>query len=243
MINIRKGVLTEIRKIMVVPSLNEGETLFSIPLVNAISKHFYISVILPEKLMELRRFFEVPLVFIPDNISIVKFIKIKGQYHYNKPDLLILFDYKYLWALKRIFSPRFTLGVNGEEKINIVFKIGLQPLNQKFERIVELLGINAKEIRFPINRKRKTVFGISLNDNAISVDGVKEIHTPNDLGKISHLIATKGRMAEIAYVEGKKLILLLRREDKFIPPEDVRIVRYTGNLETKTIERLISEFE
>jgi len=243
MINIKKGVLTEIRNIMVVPPLNEGETLFSLPLINTISDHFYVSVILPETLMDLRRFFDVPLVFIPDNISIIKFIKIKGQYHYNKPDLIILFDYKYLWVLKRIFSPRFTLSVDGEAKTNIVFKTGFQPLNKKFEMIVELLGIKPKEIRFPINRKRKIVLGISLRDNAIRVEGVKEVHTPNDLEKISHLITTKGRMAEIGYVEGKTLILLLRGDDKFIPPEDVRVVRYTGNLETKTIERLISEFE
>ncbi len=224
------------------PSEVNGETLYSLPLVESLSKKHKLSVLLPEG-QDAKYFRRLRPTIIRYNeksgpIGMYRLRKtIKTTY-----DLLIDLNETDILVFSYLLKNPIVASIYDIPGVNITAKAQMKSIIGRYQYLIDLLGFppikwKTKAIRASRSRKKiehEELIGIS-SDISTKYHGLQRVSEEKELRKVSKLITKRNDLSVIAFFLEIPQVLLLEEKDPFQPPDSIKVVRYSGKITPKMI--------
>lgn len=234
--------LENIKRIALRPSENKGETLYSLPLIEALKKEYKLTVLLPEERdAKYFRRLRVKVIRYPQKSGLVAVKRLRNRIKYTY-DLLIDLNRKNSHVFSYVLKNPVIASIFEAPGVNITAKAEKKSITNSYKYLIDLLGFptvkwKTKAIKTKKARKKddnKEIIGIS-SDISTPYHGIQRVSNEDDLRKVSKLITKKNELSTIAFFMGIPQVLLLEETDTFQPPESIKVVRYKRKIEPKII--------
>ena len=234
--------LENINSIAIRPSEVKGETLYSLSLVESLSKKHKLAVLLPEKgdAKYFRRL-KVKIIHYPEKYGIIGIYRMKRKIR-DTYDLFIDLNEENIKIFSYVLNNPIIASIYDKPGVNITARAETKAITGKYEYLINLLGFSSvkwktKSIRARRSKKKKDdreIIGISSDINA-KYHGIEKVSDEKELRKLSKLITNRNDLSTIAFFLDIPQVLLLEEKDTFQPPESIKIVRYSRKITPKII--------
>lgn len=234
--------LKDIANIAIRPSEIKGETLYSLPLIELLSKKQKVAVLLPEK--QSAKYFKrlkTKIIRYPKKSGIIGIYRLKNRIK-DSYDLLIDLNDKDTRVFSYILKNPVVASVYEKPGINITARAETKSITGRYEYLMDLLGFShpkwktkaLRARRSAKKRKNKEIIGIS-SDITVKYHGIEKVSEEMELRKITKLITKRNELSVIAFFLSIPQVLLLEDKDPFYPPESIKVVRYSKKITPKLI--------
>ena len=234
--------LENINNIAIRPSEIEGEVLYSLPLVESLSKKHKVAVFLPEERdAKYFRRLRAKIIRYPEKYGIIGIYRLKKRIK-DKYDLFIDLNEKDIKIFSYVLKNPIVASIYDKSGINITARAETKDITGKYEYLINLLGFSAVKWRTKAIRSRrsknkkdaKEIIGIS-SDIPAKYHGLEQVSNEKELRKVNKLITNRNDLSTIAFFLDIPQVLLLEEKDPFRPPESVKVVRYPRKITPKII--------
>jgi len=234
--------LKDINNVVIRPSEIIGETLYSLPLVESLSKKNNLTVLLPEKRnVKYFRRLNAKIIRYPEKPGIIGIYRlkkrIKGLY-----ELFIDLNEEDIRVFSYVLNNPIVASIYDKPAINITARAETKAITGRYEYLINLLGFTPvkwktkaiKTRRSSKKKEDKEIIGIS-SDIFIKYHGIEKVSEEKDLRKLTKLITKRNDLSTIAFFLDIPQVLLLEEKDPFRPPESIKVVRYSRKITPKII--------
>jgi len=234
--------LKNIKNIALRPSESIGETLYALPIIEALQKKYKLTVLLPDNRdAGYFRRLRVKIISYPGKFGLIGVNRLKNRINKHF-DLLIDLNGEKSHVFSYLLQNPVVASVFESPGVNITAKAETKSITNRYQYLIELLGLSgvkweSKAIKVKRSGKEKNtaeIVGISSDLN-ISYHGLTEVSNEEDLRKVSKLITGKNDLSVIAFFLDIPQVLLLEEKDNFTPPESIKVVRYSKKITQKII--------
>jgi len=233
--------LENITNIALRPSEIKGETLYSLPLIEALQKKYKLTVLLPDNQdAKYFRRLRVNIISYPRKSGLIAIYKLKKKI--RQPfDLVIDLNGENSHVFSYLLKNPTVASIFEAPGVNITAKSGTKSITNSYKYLIDLLGFPAvkwktKAIRKSTRKKKDNEEIIVISsDITTPYHGVQRISDENDLRKATKLITRKNELSAIAFFLEIPQVLLLEVNDPFEPPESIKVVRYSRKITQKLI--------
>ena len=234
--------LENITTIALRPSTTNGETLYSLPLVESLLKKHKLSILLPdEQDVEYFRRLRVKTIRYPEKSGPIGMYRLKKDIK-DRYDLLIDLNETNIHVFSYLLKNPIVASINEVPGVNITAKATTKSITGKYQYLIDLLGFptlkwKTKAIRARRSskkREKEEIIGIS-SDISTQYHGLHRISNEDSLRKVSKLITKRNDLSAIAFFLEIPQVLLLEEKDPFQPPDSIKVVRYSRKITSKII--------
>jgi hypothetical protein len=234
--------LENIKTIALRPSTIKGETLYSLPLVESLSKKNKLSVLLPngQDAKYFRRL-RPKIIRYPEKSGPVGMYRLRNTIK-DSYDLLIDLNETNIQVFSYLLKNPIVASINDVPGVNITTRAQKKSITGKYQYLIDLLGFppvkwKTKAIRARRSskkRKQEEIIGISF-DISTQYHGLHRVSDEDSLRKVSKLITKRNELSVIAFFLEIPQVLLLEEKDIFQPPDSIKVVRYSRKITPKII--------
>jgi hypothetical protein len=234
--------LNNIKQIALRPSTINGESLYSLPIVKALSEDHILTLFLPfNGNTKYFRRFKVKIIEYPEKLNFLKVFNFKRRLGNSSFDLFINLDRNNIDTFSFILNNPLTASIYEGASVNLLTISNSTPINELYGRLSALLGFKlqwGKElIRIRKRKYKEKKMGITFDIG--KYPGFLEVKKAEDLYKISSLITRKNQISTIAFFLDIPQVLLLKEGDEFRPPASIKVVRYSKSVTGDIIENCL----
>lgn len=234
--------LSNIKRIALRPSEVKGETLYSLPLVESLSKKHKLSVLLPdEQDAKYFRRLRTKIIRYPEKSGPIGMYRLRNNIKDNY-DLLIDLNETNIQVFSYLLKNPIVASINEVPGVNITARAQKKSIIGKYQYLIDLLGFSPlklktkalRAIRSSKKRKKEEIIGIS-SDISTQYHGLHRVSDEGSLRKVSKLITKRNDLSALAFFLEIPQVLLLEEKDLFQPPESIKVVRYSRKISQKII--------
>jgi hypothetical protein len=234
--------LENINNIAIRPSVTKGEILYSLPLIESLSKKHKVAVFLPEERdAKYFRRLRAKIIRYPENSGIIGVYRLKKRIK-DTYDLFIDLNEKDIKVFSYVLNNPIVASIFDKPGINITARAETKDITGKYEYLIGLLGFppvkwKTKAIRSRRSKNKKDskeIIGMS-SDIPAKYHGLEQVSNEKELRKTNKLITNRNDLSTIAFFLDIPQVLLLEEKDPFRPPETVKVVRYSRKITPKII--------
>lgn len=224
------------------PSTNEGETLYSLPLIESLSKKHKLSILLPdEQDAKYFRRLRVRIIRYPEKSGLIGMHRLRNSIK-DRYDLLIDLNETNIHVFSYLLKNPIVASINEVPGVNITARAQNKSITGKYQYLINLLGFPTlkwkskalRAIRSSKKRKTEEIIGIS-SDISTQYHGLHRVSNEDGLRKVTKLITKKNDLSAIAFFLEIPQVLLLEEKDHFQPPDSIKVVRYSRKITPKII--------
>jgi hypothetical protein len=237
-----KFPLENIKRIAIRPSEKEGEIFYSLPLVEALSKKFKLTVLLPDvKYSKYFRTLRATVVPYRKKAGLIAIFRLRNKIT-HPCDLFIDLNKEDIEVFSYVLKRPVVASIYETPGVNITVRSKTNSIVNSYKSLIELIAFTSltwetKAIKLKKTYKIKEneeVIGIS-SDIPTSYHGLKTVKEIEDLFKITKLISKKNDLSAIAFLLQIPQVLLLEEKEPFQPPEAIKVVRYSRKITPEII--------
>ena len=234
--------LENIKTIALRPSEIKGETLYSLPLLESLSKKHKLSALLPdEQDVKYFRRLRVKIISYPEKSGPIGMYRLRNKIK-DSYDLFIDLNETNIQIFSYLLKNPIVASINDKPGVNITARAEKKSITGKYEYLIDLLGFpplrwKTKALRARrSNKKRENeeIIGIS-SDIPTQYHGLHRVSNEDSLRKVSKLITKRNDLSAIAFFLEIPQVLLLEEKDPFQPPDSIKVVRYSRKITQKII--------
>ncbi len=234
--------LENINKIALRPSEIKGETLYSLPLVESLSKKHKLSVLLPdEQDAKYFRRLRAKIIRYPGKSGPIGMYRLRNNIK-DSYDLLVDLNETNIQVFSYLLKNPIVASTNEVPGVNITARAQKKSITGKYQYLIDLLGFSAlkwrtkalRARRYSKKREKEEIIGIS-SDISTQYHGLHRVSDEDNLRKVSKLITKRNDFSAIAFFLEIPQVLLLEENDPFEPPESIKVVRYSRKITQKII--------
>jgi len=234
--------LENINTIALRPSETNGETLYSLPLVESLTKKSKLTVLLPDgQDAKYFRRLRARIIHYPEKSGPIGIYRLRNSIKQTY-DLLIDLNGVNTHVFSYLLKKPIVASIHDGPGVNITAKAVTKSITNRYQYLIDLLGfppVKWKTRAIRARRSRKTneneeIIGIS-SDISTKYHGLKKISEEKELRKVSKLITKRNDLSAIAFFLEIPQVLLLEEKDPFQPPDSIKVVRYSRKITPKLI--------
>ncbi len=234
--------LENINTIALRPSTIKGEALYSLPLVESLSKKHKLYVLLTEDQdAKYFRRLRTKIIRYPEKSGPIGMYRLRNKIK-NTYDLLIDLNETNIQVFSYLLKNPIVASINEVPGVNITARAGTKSITGKYQYLIDLLGFPAlkwktkalRARRSSKKREKEEVIGIS-SDISTQYHGLHQVSDEDSLRKVSKLITKRNDLSAIAFLLEIPQVLLLEEKDPFQPPKSIKVVRYSRKIAQKII--------
>ncbi len=234
--------LENIKTIALRPSEIKGETLYSLPLLESLSKKHKLSVLLPdEQDAKYFRRLRTKIIRYPKKSGPIAMYRLRNKIK-NSYDLLIDLNETNIQVFSYLLKNPIVASINEAPGVNITARASTKSITGKYQYLFDLLGFRTlkwktkalRARRSSKKREKEEIIGIS-SDISTQYHGLHKVSAEDSLRKVSKLITKRNDLSAIAFFLEIPQVLLLEEKDPFQPPDSIKVVRYSRKITPKII--------
>jgi hypothetical protein len=234
--------LENVNNIAIRPSTNKGEALYSLPIIESLSKKHKVTVLLPEGCSaKYFRRLKPKIIRYSEKSGIIGIYRLKKRMK-GSYDLLIDLNDKDIRIFAYVLKNPVVASINEAPGVNITARAETKAITGRYQYLVNLLGFppvkqKTKAIRTRRSKKKKDekeIIGIS-SDIPTKYHGIEKVSDEKELRKLTKLITKRNELSAIAFFLDVPQVLLLEQKDPFRPPESIKVLRYSRKITPKII--------
>jgi len=234
--------LENVNTIALRPSEIKGETLYSLPLIESLSKKHKLSVLLPDgQDAKYFRRLRPNIIRYQEKSGPIGMYRLKNSIK-QIYDLFIDLNKTNIHVFSYLLKNPTVASIYEVPGVNITARAGTKSITGSYQYLIDLLGFSTvkwktKAIRASRSRKKienEELIGIS-SDIATKYHGLQRVSEEKELRKVSKLITKKNDLSAIAFFLEIPQVLLLEEKDLFQPPDSIKVVRYSKKITPKMI--------
>jgi hypothetical protein len=234
--------LENLNKIVLRPSEIKGEALYSLPLLESLSKKHKLSVLLPEEQdAKYFRRLRAKIIRYPGKSGPIGMYRLRNKIK-DSYDLFIDLNETNIQVFSYLLKNPIVASINEAPGVNITARAGSKSITGKYQYLIDLLGFPAlkwktkalRTRRSSKKREKEEIIGIS-SDISTQYHGLHKVSDEDGLRKVSTLITKRNDLSAIAFFLEIPQVLLLEEKDPFQPPDSIKVVRYSRKITPKII--------
>ncbi len=235
--------LKGVKRVALRPSIFQGEILYSLPLVKALSSEYDLTVFLTEN----RGFkyferFPIEIMEYPTTLSLLSVFLLRKRLKHLSFDLFIDLNRNWIDAFSFLLDFPITASIYEDTSVNLLVRSRSRSIIESYQSLMELLGLSVsweKEV-LGLKRWKKKDERVGISSDVGVFPGFLKVSRAEDLYEISSLITKKNTLSTIAFFLEIPQVLLLKEGDNFQPPPSMKVVRYAGLITAKVIESCLN---
>ncbi len=234
--------LENVSTIALRPSEIKGETLYSLPLIESLSKKHKLSVLLPDgQDAKYFRRLRPKIIRYNEKSGPIGMYRLKNSIK-QIYDLFIDLNKTNIHVFSYLLKNPTVASIHEVPGVNITARAGTKSITSSYQYLINLLGfplIKWKTKAIRASRSRKTneneeIIGIS-SDISTQYHGLQRVSEEKELRKVSKLITKRNDLSAIAFFLEIPQVLLLEEKDPFQPSDSIKVVRYSKKITPKMI--------
>ncbi|MBN1695145.1 hypothetical protein JW879_07085 [candidate division WOR-3 bacterium] len=234
--------LENLNTIALRPSEIKGETLYSLPLVESLSKKHKLSVLLPDNQdVKYFRRLRAKIIRYPAKSGPIGMYRLRNNIK-DSYDLFIDLNETDIQVFSYLLKNPIVASINEVPGVNITARTHKKSITGKYQYLIDLLGFPAlkwktkalRARRSSKKREKEEIIGIS-SDISTQYHGLHRVSDEDGLRKVTTLITKRNDLSAIAFLLEIPQVLLLEEKDPFQPPDAIKVVRYSRKITPKII--------